>query len=45
MGPGEKGGEPKETDKSLSMVFEKSWQLGEVPGDWKEGKMISIFKN
>lgn len=45
MVPDEKGGEPKEADKSLSMIFEKSWESGEVPGDWKEGKMVSIFKN
>jgi len=22
--------------KSLSMIFEKLWQSGEVPGDWKK---------
>ncbi|KFP13907.1 hypothetical protein Z169_12309, partial [Egretta garzetta] len=30
--------------KPLSMLFEKSWQSGEVPGDWKKGKIVLIFK-
>ena len=30
--------------KPLSMVFEKSWQSGEDPGDWKKGNIVSIFK-
>ena len=29
--------------KTLSMLFEKSWQSGEVPGDWIKGNIISIF--
>ncbi|KGL88443.1 hypothetical protein N301_14647, partial [Charadrius vociferus] len=29
--------------KPLS-VFEKSWQSGEVPSDWKKGKRAPIFK-
>jgi len=30
--------------KALSIIFEKLWQFGEVPGDWKRGNMNSIFK-
>jgi len=30
--------------KPLFMTFEKSWQSGEVPGDWKKGNTTDIFK-
>ncbi|KFQ02289.1 hypothetical protein N329_00468, partial [Haliaeetus albicilla] len=30
--------------KALSMTFGKSWQPGEVPGDWKNGNIAPIFK-
>ncbi|KFQ48102.1 hypothetical protein N334_03970, partial [Pelecanus crispus] len=30
--------------KTLSMIFEKSWQSGEVPAHWKKRNVVSIFK-
>jgi len=30
--------------KPLSMIFKKSLQSGEVPGDWKKGNIASMFK-
>ncbi|KFR11823.1 hypothetical protein N306_09436, partial [Opisthocomus hoazin] len=29
--------------KTLCMIFEKSWQSGEVPSDWKKGN-VPLFK-
>ncbi|KFQ77290.1 hypothetical protein N335_11678, partial [Phaethon lepturus] len=30
--------------KPLFMLFEKSWQSSEVPGDWKKGNIAPVFK-
>ena len=30
--------------KPFSIISEKSWQLGEVPGDLKKENIIPIFK-
>jgi len=29
--------------ESLSMIFERSWQSGEVHGDWKKGNTVPTF--
>ncbi|RMC15060.1 hypothetical protein DUI87_07240 [Hirundo rustica rustica] len=33
------------TARPLLIVFETSWGLGEVPGEWKKADVTSIFKN
>ena len=34
-----------EVARPLFIIFEKLWETGEVPSDWKRGNVIPIFKN
>ncbi|PKU36836.1 rna-directed dna polymerase from mobile element jockey- hypothetical protein [Limosa lapponica baueri] len=36
---------PTVRDQPLSVILEISWQSDEVPGDWKKGNIVPIFKN
>lgn len=31
--------------RPLSIIFDRSWQLGEVPEDWSKANVTPIFKN
>ncbi|KFQ45842.1 hypothetical protein N333_09138, partial [Nestor notabilis] len=33
-----------EVAKPLSIIFERSWEEGELPDDWKKGNITPIFK-
>jgi len=30
--------------KPLSMIYERSWQSGKAPSDWRKGKIVLISK-
>lgn len=33
------------TARPLAIIFERSWQPGEIPEDWKKANGTSLFKN
>lgn len=33
------------TDRPFSIIFERSWQSGKVPEDWKKVEVTPPFKN
>jgi len=35
---------PDVVARPLSIIFEKSWLSGEVPGDWRNGNITHVFK-
>uniref|UniRef100_K7EYU7 Reverse transcriptase domain-containing protein n=1 Tax=Pelodiscus sinensis TaxID=13735 RepID=K7EYU7_PELSI len=34
----------EEVSEPLAMIFEKSWQTGEIPEDWKRANIVPIYK-
>ena len=34
----------EELSELLSTIFLKTWERGEVPGDWRRANVVSIFK-
>ena len=34
----------EELSEPLSIIFLKSWEMGEVPEDWRRANIVSVFK-